>query len=208
MSLQVWQKGAKAQPYCQHFQARDRRKSKLEASVETTFLLKTMPRGTPRSIHWYEGVRGAKHVEELEVSASTEGAACEAGPTEIPKTLRPWGPASSETLWWGEELRVWMKPRAVPRNEISWLGDSALLANFTLSPRHSKCLRITDLWYISSSSDWARMSQSSRKFKLRIPSPNLWIILNIWIANIYFSQIIIIIILYWENCSVLPRSIK
>ncbi len=65
--------------------------SKLEASVETTFLLQTMPRGTPHSIPstdgsskgpelqrrpgspWHGGIRDAKRVEELEVSASTEG---------------------------------------------------------------------------------------------------------------------------------------
>ncbi len=37
---------------------------------------------------WHRGFRDAKRVEELEVSASTEGAACEAGPTEVPKTLK------------------------------------------------------------------------------------------------------------------------
>ncbi len=30
----------------------------------------------------------AKRVEELKVSPSTEGAACESGPTKVPKTLR------------------------------------------------------------------------------------------------------------------------
>ncbi len=49
---------------------------------------------------WNGGVCNAKHVEKLEVSASTEGAACESGPTEVPKTLRPWDPASPETFFW------------------------------------------------------------------------------------------------------------
>ncbi len=91
MSPQVWQKGVKAQPYCQHFQAVDvkvtfllrpgaeaglpSRKSNLEASVQTTFLLQTMPRGTPRSIHcrsfqcaraamqaWFTLTRGVRDV--------------------------------------------------------------------------------------------------------------------------------------------------
>ncbi len=61
---------------------------------------------------WHGVIRDPKRVEELEVSAGTEGAACEAGPTEVPKTLRPWGPTSFETLWEGEGLRVWMKPGA------------------------------------------------------------------------------------------------
>ncbi len=33
----------------------------------------------------------------------------------------------------------------VPRNDIRWLGDSALLPKLILSPRHSKWLRSTDL---------------------------------------------------------------
>ncbi len=119
---------------------------------------------------WNGGVRYAKHVEERQFSASTEWATCEADPAEQPKTLRPWGLASSEALCEGEGHRVWMKPRAliqaesitVPRNEIRWLEDSASLAKFTLSPRHSKWQSSTDLWDRSSSSDWAKMCQSSR----------------------------------------------
>ncbi len=52
--------------------------------------------------------------------------------------------------------------RTVPRNDTRWLGDSALLAKLTLSPRRSKWLRMRVLCESSSTSDWARMSQSSR----------------------------------------------
>ncbi len=62
MSPQVWQKGAKAQPYRRPVWRRTAPpQPKLEASVETTFLLQTMPRGTPCSIHWwsFQGARAA-----------------------------------------------------------------------------------------------------------------------------------------------------
>ncbi len=52
--------------------------------------------------------------------------------------------------------------RTAPRNDIPWLGDSALLAKLTLSHRHSKWLRRRVLWDSNSASDWAKMSQSSR----------------------------------------------
>ncbi len=57
---------------------------------------------------------------------------------------------------------MWAESRTVPRNDIRWLGDSALLAKLTLSPRRSKWLRMRVLCESSSTSDWARMSQSSR----------------------------------------------
>ncbi len=57
----------------------------------------------------------------------------------------------------------------VPKNEIRWPRDSVLLAKLTLSPRHSKWLRSTNLWDRSSSSDGAKMSPSSRKFRMWIP---------------------------------------
>ncbi len=55
---------------------------------------------------------------------------------------------------------MWTESKTTPRNEACWLGESELLAKFTLRPRHSKWLRKRDLWYISSASDWAKMSHS------------------------------------------------
>ncbi len=59
---------------------------------------------------------------------------------------------------------LWLRSESItlPRNEIRWLGDSAPLEKWTLSLRHFKWLKRTDLWCRSSSSDWAKMSQSSR----------------------------------------------
>ncbi len=57
---------------------------------------------------------------------------------------------------------MWAESRTVPRNDTRRLGDSALLAKLTLSPRRSKWLRRRVLCESSSTSDWARMSQSSR----------------------------------------------
>ncbi len=81
------------------------------------------------------------------------------------RLLRPWVPS---ILWnalrgrgipfeWSRELlngqcKFWcdryrrVQSITVLRNEIRWLGDSALLAKLTQSPRHSKWLRSLDLW--------------------------------------------------------------
>ncbi len=59
-----------------------------------------------------------------------------------------------------------VESRTVPRNNIRWLGDSVPLAKLTLSPRRSRRRRV--LCDNSSTSDWARTSQSSR-LSMRIP---------------------------------------
>ncbi len=56
----------------------------------------------------------------------------------------------------------------VPRNETRWLGNSILLAKLILSPRKSKWLRRRVLCDVETASDWAKMSQSSRKLSMRI----------------------------------------
>ncbi len=109
--------------------------------------------------------------------------ACGAGPAVTLAMLRPWGPAFSETLWVGERCRSWRWPRVSEWPErvlalsllscelspelypgtilVGW-ETVRFLAKLTLSPRRSKWLRMRVLCESSSTSDWARMSQSSR----------------------------------------------
>ncbi len=55
------------------------------------------------------------------------------------------------------------------RDDTRWLGDSTLLAKFTLSPRQYKWLRRRVLCDVKTACDWAKMSQSSRQLSMRIP---------------------------------------
>ncbi len=57
---------------------------------------------------------------------------------------------------------IWAESRTVPRNDIRWLRDSALSAKLTLSPQCSRWLRRRVLCDSGSTSDWARINQSSR----------------------------------------------
>ncbi len=59
---------------------------------------------------WYVGVCDAMYVVEPVVLTSVEGAACEVGPAVALAMLQPLGPASSETLSWGERCHSWRRP--------------------------------------------------------------------------------------------------
>ncbi len=62
------------------------------------------------------------------------------------------------------ETVIITQTKIVPTKSIivASLAGSALLAKLTLNPRHYKWMRRRDLCDNNSTSDWARMSQSSR----------------------------------------------
>ncbi len=57
---------------------------------------------------------------------------------------------------------IWTESKRTPRNTVRWDGRSTLFLAFILRPREWMWPRTISLWRLTSSLEWARMSQSSR----------------------------------------------
>ncbi len=57
---------------------------------------------------------------------------------------------------------IWTESKRTPRNTVRWDGSSTLFLAFILRPREWMWPRTISLWRLTSSLEWARMSQSSR----------------------------------------------
>ncbi len=118
----------------------------LDASVETTFLLRIMPIVTPCLNHC-GSFQGARAVTQAWLTLMRRhpwrhawGGICgfsqywrgliRSRPNWSTGDARPWGPASFETSWEGERLWFWKKPRAAvwPVHVLAQLSPSCGLS--------------------------------------------------------------------------------
>ncbi len=82
---------------------------------------------------------------------------------------------------------IWMESKWTPKNTVRWEGKRTLFLAFILRPRKWMWRRTISLWRLINSLEWARMSQSSKLFRTRMP----WNLKGASAASMHFVNVLV-----------------